>query len=77
MKTPYTNGDSVISTEQEASMAVTAQKFTEFPGFGVANEHSRAVAACLAALVKAKDQIAEAKAREIRKLLPATTMNGG
>ena len=65
----------MIPTEQEADMAVTAQKFTEFPGFGVANEHSRAVAACLAALVKARDQIAETKAREIRKLLPATTMN--
>ena len=77
MKTPYTNGDSVIPTEQEADMAVTAQKFTEFPGFGVANEHSRAVAACLAALVKVRARMAEAKTREIRKLLPATTINGG
>ena len=66
-----------MPTEQEASMAVTAQKFTEFAGFGVANEHSRAVAACLAALVKVRARMAEAKTREIRKLLPATTINGG
>ncbi len=63
--------------EQEASMAVTAESFAKFAGFCASDEHSKAVAACMAALVKAKARIAEAKAREIRKLLRATTMNRG
>ncbi len=63
--------------EQEASMAVTAERFAEFAGFGLSSEHDRAVAACLRELKKARARLAEAKAREIRKLLRATTMNGG
>ena len=43
----------------------------------ISDEHGKAVAACLAALAKVKARMTEAKARETRELLRATTMNGG
>ncbi len=56
------------------SMDVTAKAFAEFAGHG--DRKATAVAACLSELSKAKARLAEAKAREVRKLLRATTMNG-
>ena len=43
----------------------------------ISDEHSKAVAACLAALAKGRVRMAEAKAKETRKPPQATTMNGG